>query len=132
MPPEPSHDAALVLLVDDTESAREVAERRLRRAGYRVISVANRGAALEVLIRHPVATVIADFELGRGLPSGLDLLEQVGKRRKECGRVLWCADPHWCNLAAERGISCVPKGSEYTELLAALERELGGPPRGAA
>lgn len=131
MPPEPSHDAAIVLLVDDIESARIVGERRLRQAGYRVISVANVSAALTVLRAFPIAACVTDRDLDTG-GDGLTLLETVGRWWPAVFRVLWCALPSDCELAAERGITCVEKGEEYPVLLGVLAMGLGGTPRGAA
>lgn len=130
-PPERKRDAPLVLVVDDEQSARDVCERRLLQAGYRVIGVANSLAAKEVLLQAPaVAAVIADRRLepgrdGRPAGDGLVLLEQVGRSRQKVARILWPADPGDCGLARERGIRCCEKTGHYTELLAVLAEELG-------
>jgi DNA-binding NtrC family response regulator len=138
VPPETRLDAPLVLIVDDEQSARDVCERRLLQAGYRVIGVANSLAAKEVLLQiATVAAVIADRRLepgrdGRPAGDGLVLLEQVGRSRPRVARLLWPADPGDCGLAAERGVRCVEKTGHYTELLTALAEELRRAQRGAA
>lgn len=115
----------IVLVVDDIESARIVCERRLRQAGYRVIAVANAGAALEALLQVPaVAAVIADWNLAPW-GNGLALLEQIGRRRGRVARILWPADPAGCDAARAAGVRCVEKTGHYTELLAVLAEELG-------
>lgn len=114
----------IVLVVDDIESARIVCERRLRQAGYRVIAVANAGAALEVLLRYPIAAIVCDRRLDRQA-DGIALLEQVHRHRPHVARLLWPADPTDCELARARGIRCVEKTGHYTELLAVLAEELG-------
>lgn len=120
----PEADPPLVLLVDDEESARLVGERRLERAGYRVLSVANEVAALETLLQAHVSVIVSDWGLGPHGGNGLNLLVKAGKRRRGIGRVLWCGDSAGCDLAAELAIRCVPKGGEWAELLAAIAAEL--------
>lgn len=123
MPPEKKHEP-LVLVVDDIESARLVCERRLRQAGYRVISVANVTAALNVCRSHPVSAIVSDRNLdGRG--DGLTLLKTVGQWWPAVSRVLWPADPGDCDLARAEGIRCVEKTGHYTELLGVLADEMG-------
>jgi DNA-binding NtrC family response regulator len=123
-------EAPLVLVVDDIESARHVCERRLRQAGYRVISVANVAAALivlrtqKVIYAQPVSAVIADLNLGGSGNEGLTLLKTVGRWWPTVVRILWPADPWGCNLADELGIKCVEKTGHYFELLRVLAEEL--------
>lgn len=133
----PKRDDPYVLVVDDEESARDLAERFLNAAGYRTTAVGNRAAALEVLMRHHVDVVVADWNLRSGLPGGtnksadgLELLVTAGERRPGIGRLLWCSDPLGCRLAAERGIRCVEKSGRWAHLAVAVEAELPTRPLG--
>jgi DNA-binding NtrC family response regulator len=127
----------LVLVVDDIESARLVCERRLKQAGYRVISVANVAAALivlrtqKVIHAQPVAAVIADLNLGRSGGDGLALLKAVGQWWPKTVRILWPANAFDCELARDAGIACCEKTGHYFELLSVLAEELGMSPPGA-
>ncbi len=76
---------AVVMVVDDTESAREVLAKLLRRAGYQTRTAAGAAEALAVLAEAPPDLVLLDVTMPE--MDGLSLLELLH------GHARWAAQP---------------------------------------
>jgi two-component system, cell cycle sensor histidine kinase and response regulator CckA len=85
--PDPS-GAVTVLLVDDTDSVRLVAERMLQLAGYRVVTCGSGEEALTIMgtAETPPDVLVSDVMLG-GIP-GTELAERMRRLHPTIGVVL--------------------------------------------
>lgn len=75
-----------VLIVEDEDMIREMMDITLTQAGYRVTTVADGAAALEVLKHQIVQLVLLDVHMPR--MSGLEVLEKIKRRVKPTPPVL--------------------------------------------
>ena len=80
-PAAPRAQGEIVLVVEDEDAVREVAQRALEDAGYRVLAAAGGAQALELLggAREPVALLLTDVVMPA--MSGRELAETVAERR---------------------------------------------------
>ncbi len=120
-----AHDR--LLLVEDDGAVREVISRVLARAGFSVEQVVSVEAALDALERAEghVALVLSDVKL-RGR-SGLDLARVVRERWPRLPVCLLSGRPdrrRYPRYETDRGY--LEKPSSMTELLAEVERLIGG------
>jgi len=72
--------APAILIVEDDDMSRDLLQKRVSRAGYRVVSVANGSAALEILSKQSFGLVLLDIMMP-GM-SGYDVLEHLNGNKK--------------------------------------------------
>ncbi len=83
-----------VLVVEDDDAVREVAETMLGNLGYRVIAVADARAGLEILSGAPeVALLLSDVALPGGV-SGPDMVEEARELRPDLKVLFMSGHPH--------------------------------------
>lgn len=117
-------DRRVVLVVDDEDLVLRSFERRLTRAGLRVLTASNAIEAFELLASdQPIHLVLADYRLKRG-PDGLYLLDAVAHRRPKACRVLMTAllDASLA-LAAKAHHRVIPKDLSWPLISAIIVRE---------
>lgn len=103
-PPAARHDAS-VLVVDDDEAVRELAQILLTRAGFRVREAASGREALEILLerREPFDVVLLDLAMPE--VDGREVLESLQTERPELPVILTSGYDH---LAVERRLDGDP------------------------
>jgi DNA-binding response OmpR family regulator len=72
--------APAILIVEDDDMSRDLLQKRVSRAGYRVVSVANGSAALETLSKQSFGLVLLDIMMP-GM-SGYDVLKHLNTNNK--------------------------------------------------
>jgi response regulator RpfG family c-di-GMP phosphodiesterase len=117
-----------ILVVDDETALREAIARRLRRAGYMVMTAENADVALGLteLGRPPFDLVITDVHMPPGM-NGLDLATALMERRPAQRIVIMTSDPDEAlrRAALARGpVNFLPKPFELFELEEAVKQAL--------
>ena len=116
-----------VLVVDDHPELRVCLGHLLERAGYRILLAGNGAEGLEQLRRERVHVVVLDIDMP--VMNGLAFLAACSEDPKlACVPVVvYSADPQPAGLPP--GVRAwVWKGSESSDLLAAIEASQSGPP----
>jgi putative two-component system response regulator len=70
----------VALVVDDERAVRDLIASILSRAGYRVLTAASAGEAIEIVEREPVEVVLTDVNMP-GSISGLELIDELHARK---------------------------------------------------
>ncbi len=117
-----------VLVFEDDPMAQRLLRATLEPAGYRVTSVENGAAALEIVENDPPDLVICDIFV-----PGIDGLELIGLLRRECSCntpvlvVSGHTEEKYRRAAKDAGANAfLPKPVERTELLARVKELLSG------
>jgi signal transduction histidine kinase/CheY-like chemotaxis protein len=76
--------AAHILLVDDDEILLQIMALRLRQEGAFVTTLSNPEEALKALSARRFDLIVSDYNLGVGVPTGLELLTQCPAEIKKC------------------------------------------------
>ena len=119
-------DPALVLVVDDDDSTREMLTMALLDEGYRVEAAFDGDAALARIDARRPDLVLMDVRMP-GL-SGEELLQLLRERHPGLPVVLTSADPRLVHDATARGAAGVlVKPFDLDDLLVVVERALAGP-----
>ncbi|MCC5956352.1 MAG: PAS-domain containing protein [Natronohydrobacter sp.] len=119
--PRPESTAAMVLLVEDTDTIRETVREMLRDLGHSVIEAASHDEALAMLDLPGLGMVVSDINLGSGA-SGLELLRACrarGMARLHLMTALPASDALHTQARAEFPV--LPKPFTLRELRNALE-----------
>ncbi len=116
-----------ILLIDDEDAVREVAQRLLRKAGFHVYEAASGDEGAEMFCRHAheLHAVILDLNMP-GL-DGFEVYEVIRKVRPETKVIVWSGFDEAVARERLRGIGdpvILEKPSSARELAAALERVL--------
>jgi two-component system cell cycle sensor histidine kinase/response regulator CckA len=129
IPAEAVAATGTILIVEDEQHVREMLEKVITRAGFRVITVADGIAALEVesTFAEPIDILISDVVMPS--MSGIDLAEEMAARRPGIGIVLlsgYTAETLDLEAAMRRGARFVPKPVASGELRTAIAEVLAG------
>ncbi len=120
-------EAATILLIEDDAGVARLQQKRLERAGHRIISATTAAAGLDRALREPIDLIVLDQRLPGGA-SGLDLYRQVKAAGRDIPAILVTAfsDENIVLEALRAGVNdFVPKTSNYLDtLLPAVERVL--------
>ncbi len=122
-----------ILVVDDDDGVRAVAERGLTQRGYRVLTASNGADGLRLLARHRGEISLALVDVTMPGMSGFDLLKELRAQGGVTPVLLssgYDVDPSRVEAAGSSGILAKPY--DVSELLAAVSRILGAPPRPGA
>jgi two-component system, cell cycle sensor histidine kinase and response regulator CckA len=128
--PESFGGTETILLVEDEEQVRQLAQRVLEREGYRVLTATDAESAIALTDRHPghIHLLITDVHLPR--VSGRELAARLGIHRPAI-KVLYVSGTAEGSLARHRmlepGTAFLEKPFSLDRLLRAVRRALGTP-----
>jgi CheY-like chemotaxis protein len=117
---------AIVLLVDDEPRILSALQRALRREGYELLTAETPGEALRLTEQNPIDCVLSDHKMP-GM-TGLELIEQIAKRRPDAARLLitgWNSEIDRSALERTGVHTVLPKPWDDSELKRALQKALG-------
>jgi two-component system, cell cycle sensor histidine kinase and response regulator CckA len=128
-PAETLPASGTILIVEDELHVREMLEKVVTRAGFRVITVADGPAALEVEARHPGEIDILISDVVMPAMSGIDLAEQMAARRPGIGTILlsgYTAETLDLEQATRRGARFISKPVASGDLRRAIAEVIAG------
>ncbi len=133
--PAPARGAETILIAEDEELLRDLAQRVLQRAGYRVLTATNGDEAVDVADRHRGGIDLLLLDLVMPRRSGLQAYEAICVGHGDVPCVLVSGrlnDAYGLPPVARPGITLLPKPYERDDLLRAVRQVLDDPARRAA
>lgn len=106
-----------ILIVDDEPHLRLLYEQELSEEGYDIESVATGREALQVLERDPVDLVVLDIRLEKKTSNGLNVLNEILRRKRDQKVILNTAYPSYMDDGASwMANGFVVKSADLSEL----------------